>query len=127
MPRWPPLPSRPKDCGVFTTLICHDRYHRLAISELTRKCEGCVCRCNQHKAPPARRLPVNWKANAVVLDLRRHLRAIRGLVADARELNSQRVWSEYLGALAITGLCTAVAFPLSPNVGLVTIVMFYLL
>jgi two-component system, OmpR family, sensor histidine kinase KdpD len=64
---------------------------------------------------------------AVVLDLRRHLKAIRGLVADAHELNSQRVWSEYLGALAITGLCTVIAFPLSPNVGLVTIVMFYLL
>src|ERR1700733_399068 len=33
----------------------------------------------------------------------------------------------YLGALMITGACTAIAFPLSPNVGLVTIVMFYLL
>src|ERR1700733_2904574 len=33
----------------------------------------------------------------------------------------------YLGALMITGACTAIAFPLSPHVGLVTIVMFYLL
>jgi two-component system, OmpR family, sensor histidine kinase KdpD len=34
---------------------------------------------------------------------------------------------DYLRALAITCLCTAIAFPLSANVGLVTIVMFYLL
>jgi two-component system, OmpR family, sensor histidine kinase KdpD len=37
------------------------------------------------------------------------------------------IWLEYLRGLAITALCTAVAFPLSRNVGLVTIVMFYLL
>jgi two-component system sensor histidine kinase KdpD len=64
---------------------------------------------------------------AVVPELRRHWKMIRGFVADAHEPNSRRVWSEYLDALAITGLCTVVAFPLSPNVGLVTIVMFYLL
>jgi two-component system sensor histidine kinase KdpD len=38
-----------------------------------------------------------------------------------------RIWPEYLRALAITCICTAIAFPLSPHVGLVTIVMFYLL
>lgn len=54
----------------------------------------------------------------VVSDLRRRLEAIGGFAAD---------WLEYLRALAITGICTAIAFPLSPNVGLVTIVMFYLL
>ena len=40
---------------------------------------------------------------------------------------SRGVWLEYLRGLAITCLCTVVAFPLSRNVGLVTIVMFYLL
>jgi two-component system sensor histidine kinase KdpD len=34
---------------------------------------------------------------------------------------------DYLRALAITCLCTAIAFPLSPHVGPVTVVMFYLL
>lgn len=36
-------------------------------------------------------------------------------------------WPDYLRALAISGLCTAVAFPLSPYFGLVNIIMLYLL
>jgi two-component system sensor histidine kinase KdpD len=36
-------------------------------------------------------------------------------------------WPDYLRALVITGLCTAIAFPLSPYFGLVNIVMLYLL
>jgi len=36
-------------------------------------------------------------------------------------------WPDYLRALAISGLCTALAFPLAPNFGLVNIVMLYLL
>ncbi len=63
----------------------------------------------------------------VVPDLRRYLKTVLGFAADAHELYLRRVWPEYLGALAITGFCTAIAFPLSPGVGLVTIVMFYLL
>jgi two-component system sensor histidine kinase KdpD len=46
-------------------------------------------------------------------------------VKDAPELHSP--WSDYLRALAIVGLCTAIAFPLSPHFGLVNIVMLYLL
>jgi two-component system, OmpR family, sensor histidine kinase KdpD len=42
-------------------------------------------------------------------------------------LDWHRRWPEYLGALTITGVCSVVAFPLSPHVGPVTIVMFYLL
>jgi two-component system, OmpR family, sensor histidine kinase KdpD len=36
-------------------------------------------------------------------------------------------WPDCLRALAITGLCTAIAFPLAPHFGLVNIVMLYLL
>src|SRR5580692_4287815 len=38
-----------------------------------------------------------------------------------------RQWHDYLRALAITGFCTAAAWPLSPRFGLVNIVMLYLL
>jgi two-component system sensor histidine kinase KdpD len=64
---------------------------------------------------------------AAARDLRRHLKT--GVVSSAARRNPDRhrAWPEYLGALAITGVCSAVAFPLSPHVGLVTIVMFYLL
>jgi two-component system sensor histidine kinase KdpD len=41
--------------------------------------------------------------------------------------DSPRYWPDYLRALAITGLCTGIAFPLSPYFGLVNIVMLYLL
>jgi two-component system sensor histidine kinase KdpD len=36
-------------------------------------------------------------------------------------------WPDYLRALLLTGLCTAIAFPLSSHFGLVNIVMLYLL
>jgi two-component system, OmpR family, sensor histidine kinase KdpD len=36
-------------------------------------------------------------------------------------------WADYLRALLITGLCTAIAFPLSPRFGLVNIIMLFLL
>jgi two-component system, OmpR family, sensor histidine kinase KdpD len=63
----------------------------------------------------------------VVSELRRHLKIIHEQVADAHAPYLHRVWLDYLRALAITCLCTAIAFPLSGKVGLVTIVMFYLL
>jgi len=49
------------------------------------------------------------------------------LVGEARALGAPWSWSDYARALAITALCTAVAFPLSPYFGLVNIVMLYLL
>ena len=55
----------------------------------------------------------------------RHLRQMR--LAAAAALRKDWYWSDYLRALAITGLCTAIAFPLSPYFGLVNIVMLYLL
>jgi two-component system sensor histidine kinase KdpD len=49
------------------------------------------------------------------------------LTSDPLDLQPRRHWPDYLRALAITGLCTAIAFPLSPHFGLVNIVMLYLL
>src|SRR5277367_1579980 len=49
------------------------------------------------------------------------------LTNDPPDLHPAGYWPDYLRALAITGLCTAVAFPLSPYFGLVNIVMLYLL
>jgi two-component system, OmpR family, sensor histidine kinase KdpD len=46
---------------------------------------------------------------------------------DPQEPDMLRYWPGYLRALAITGLCTAIAFPLSPHFGLVNIVMLFLL
>ncbi len=63
----------------------------------------------------------------VIADLRQRLKTVLVYAANSRELHLRRVWLEYLGALVITGVCTAIAFPLSLHVGLVTIVMFYLL
>jgi two-component system, OmpR family, sensor histidine kinase KdpD len=37
-----------------------------------------------------------------------------------------RLWREYLAALAITGACTAIAFPLSPPVSPVNVIMLYI-
>lgn len=64
---------------------------------------------------------------AVARDLQQHLKAILVCSAALRKLDWNRAWPEYLGALTITGFCTAIAFPLSPHAGLVTIVMFYLM
>ena len=49
------------------------------------------------------------------------------LATHAREPHPLWYWPDYLRALAITGLATAIAFPLSPYFGLVNIVMLYLL
>jgi two-component system, OmpR family, sensor histidine kinase KdpD len=71
---------------------------------------------------------MGWRMRrAVAGDLRRHLKTILVCSAALRNLDWHRAWPEYLGALAITGFCSAIALPLSPHVGLVTIVMFYLL
>ena len=42
-------------------------------------------------------------------------------------MNSRWSWPDYLRSLAITGLCTAIAWQLSADFGLVNIVMIYLL
>jgi two-component system sensor histidine kinase KdpD len=42
-------------------------------------------------------------------------------------MSSRWHWPDYPRALAITGLCTAIAWPLSASLGLVNIVMIYLL
>ena len=67
------------------------------------------------------------RRGVVARDLQQHLKSILLYSAALRKLDWHHPWPEYLGALMITGFCTAIAFPLSPHVGLVTIVMFYLL
>ena len=47
--------------------------------------------------------------------------------ADLGQTNAFGYWPDYLRALAISGLCTAIAWPFSPRLGLVNIVMIYLL
>jgi two-component system sensor histidine kinase KdpD len=42
-------------------------------------------------------------------------------------LDQRAHWTDYLWALALSALCTAVAFPWAPDFGLVNIVMLYLL
>jgi two-component system, OmpR family, sensor histidine kinase KdpD len=44
----------------------------------------------------------------------------------SRRDRQSRIWLEYLAALAITGACTAIAFPLSPPVSPVNVIMLYL-
>src|SRR3984885_13512449 len=69
-----------------------------------------------------------WRMRrAIARNLWRHLKTILVCSAALRNIDWHRAWPEYLGALTITGFCSAIAFPLSPHVGLVTIVMFYLL
>jgi two-component system, OmpR family, sensor histidine kinase KdpD len=69
-----------------------------------------------------------WRMlRAIARDLGRHLKTILVCSAALRNIDWHRAWPGYLGALTITGFCSAIAFPLSPHVGLVTIVMFYLL
>jgi len=63
----------------------------------------------------------------VARDLERHSKTLLVYSAAVLKLDWQHAWPDYLGAAAITVFCTAIAFPLSPHVGLVTIVMFYLL
>ncbi|HME39966.1 MAG TPA: DUF4118 domain-containing protein [Steroidobacteraceae bacterium] len=52
---------------------------------------------------------------------------IRRFATDAPQPHPPWYWPDYLRALAITGITTAIAFPLSPYFGLVNIVMLYLL
>src|SRR5271165_5866026 len=54
-------------------------------------------------------------------------RMIRRFATDAPQPHPPWYWPDYLRALAITGITTAIAFPLSPYFGLVNIVMLYLL
>jgi two-component system, OmpR family, sensor histidine kinase KdpD len=46
--------------------------------------------------------------------------------SDTVSRGESRTWLEYLAALAITGVCTAIAFPLSPPASLVNVIMLYL-
>src|SRR5580698_2605282 len=48
-------------------------------------------------------------------------------VAEAPRTSPQPQWHDYLRALTISGLCTAIAWPLLPHFGLVNVVMLYLL
>jgi two-component system sensor histidine kinase KdpD len=59
--------------------------------------------------------------------LRAGRKLLLGLTGDAPEPELTRYWPDYLRALAITGLCTGIAFPLSFYLGLVNTVMLYLL
>jgi two-component system sensor histidine kinase KdpD len=49
------------------------------------------------------------------------------MATDMPAISRAGSWPDYLRALGITGLCTAVAWQLSPEFGLVNIVMIYLL
>jgi two-component system, OmpR family, sensor histidine kinase KdpD len=64
---------------------------------------------------------------ALVAFLRRTGTLILQFATDAPEAHPPWYWPDYLRALVITGLTTAIAFPLSPQFGLVNIVMLYLL
>jgi two-component system, OmpR family, sensor histidine kinase KdpD len=64
---------------------------------------------------------------ALAASLRRAGTAILRLAADAPHPHPPWYWPDYLRALAITGVTTAIAFPLSPYFGLVNTVMLYLL
>jgi len=59
--------------------------------------------------------------------LRRGWAFLRRLTNDPLDLQPHGYGSDFLRALAITGLCTGIAFPLFPYFGLVNIVMLYLL
>jgi two-component system sensor histidine kinase KdpD len=64
---------------------------------------------------------------ALVASLRRGGRTILRFATDAPEPHPPWYWPDYLRALVITALTTALAFPLSPYFRLVNIVMLYLL
>jgi two-component system sensor histidine kinase KdpD len=67
------------------------------------------------------------KRLALVTSLRRVWKTILRFAADAPQPHPPWYWPDYLRALAITGVTTAIAFPLSPYFGLVNIIMLYLL
>jgi two-component system, OmpR family, sensor histidine kinase KdpD len=64
---------------------------------------------------------------ALVTSLRRVWKTILRFAGDAPQPHPPWYWPDYLRALAITGVTTAIAFPLSPYFGLVNIIMLYLL
>jgi K+-sensing histidine kinase KdpD len=63
----------------------------------------------------------------VAAPLRRGWTTILRLATDAPEPHPPWYWPDYLRAVAVSGLLTAIAFPLSSYFGLVNIVMLYLL
>jgi two-component system sensor histidine kinase KdpD len=63
---------------------------------------------------------------AAALLIRRCNHALRA-ITDAPGVGTQPQWHDYLLALAISGLCTVIAWPLMPHLGLVNVVMLYLL
>jgi two-component system sensor histidine kinase KdpD len=64
---------------------------------------------------------------AAAASLRRGCKFLLGLAGESPGPDLPRYWPDYLRALAITSLCTGIAFPLSPYFGLVNIAMLYLL
>jgi two-component system sensor histidine kinase KdpD len=78
-------------------------------------------------APPALQILGKERRATLAARLRQGWNALLRIVTDAPEPHPPWYWPDYLRALAITGLSTAIAFPLSPYFGLVNIVMIYLL
>jgi two-component system sensor histidine kinase KdpD len=76
-------------------------------------------------APATRNL--GHKRLALAASLRRAGRTILRFATDTPQPHPPWYRPDYLRALAITGVTTAIAFPLSPYFGLVNIVMLYLL
>jgi two-component system sensor histidine kinase KdpD len=76
--------------------------------------------------PPATR-NLGQKRLVLTASLRRAGRAILRFATDTPQPHPPWYRPDYLRALAITGVTTAIAFPLSPYFGLVNIVMLYLL
>src|SRR5450631_3810484 len=77
--------------------------------------------------PPSATRNLRQKRLAFAASLRRAGRSILRFATDSPQPHPPWYWPDYLRALAITGLTTAIAFPLSPYFGLVNIVMLYLL
>jgi two-component system, OmpR family, sensor histidine kinase KdpD len=81
-------------------------------------------------SPAASQLPkqkFSQKGRVVAASFHRIWRIVLRLASHAAEPHATRYRTDYLRALAVSGLCTAIAFPLSPYFGLVNIVMLYLL
>jgi two-component system sensor histidine kinase KdpD len=78
-------------------------------------------------APLALRILRKERRPTLAARLRQGWCALLRIVTDAPEPHPPWYWPDYLRALAITGLSTAIAFPLAPYFGLVNIVMVYLL
>jgi two-component system sensor histidine kinase KdpD len=73
----------------------------------------------------ATRSPLSWRH--LVVGLWRAFLAALESVSQSPEASAGFHWRDFVWALAITVICTAVAFPLAPHFGLVNIVMLYLL